>query len=820
MRDYTAPAPAAAPLEATQKFNVVAHELPKIDGEALVLGRPAYTDDLVPAGALWVKLVRSPHAFARIVSIDPGAALALPGVACVLTWKDCPRVPITRAGQGNPEPSPHDRFILDEYVRYVGDEVAVVAAETEALAEKAASLVKVEYEVLKPVLDFETALDNPVVIHPEDGIFEMFPIGFEPKRNIAAAYHMEIGDVEKELAASPIRVETTVYTQAQQHVALEPHSAFSYLDLQGRLVIVTSTQNPWHTRRLLGLAFQMPLRKIRVVKPRIGGGFGGKQHVHVEPYVAMVTMKTGRPARLALTRREVFEASFTRHEMRVKVRLGASPDGLLRAIDMQVLSNTGAYGEHALTTFMVAGSKTLPLYNKVKTVRFGGHVVYTNKVSAGAYRGYGAIQGLTGLESAMDELAHRLKMDPLELRRMNMLHEGETSDVFRIMGEGTEGVAMTIESCKLEECVARGKKLIGWDADHLVREVAPGILRAKGMAIAMQGSGLPLIDMGSARIELQDGGFFKLHVGATDLGTGSDTILAQIAAEELGVELSDMVVYSSDTDHTPFDVGAYASSTTYVSGSATLKAARALKEKLIAAVADKFGVAPADIVYENKTFRTSDGAKSVTLDEFSYDTLYHDGEKMKTLEATESFTGDKSPPPYLAAFVEIELDTLTGKVTVVHYVAVADVGTPINPALAKVQIEGGLLQGIGMALCEDVRYSETGHMLSHNMMSYPIPSREDVGRITVELANSYEPSGPYGAKSAGEIGIDTPPSAIANAIRNATGVRLTRYPFTPEQVFAALHAVGGGVGGAVDESAANDSAGLQANGPTAAQSKV
>ena len=816
MRDYTAPAPAAAPLEATQKFNVVAHELPKIDGEALVLGRPAYTDDLVPAGALWVKLVRSPHAFARIVSIDPGAALALPGVACVLTWKDCPRVPITRAGQGNPEPSPHDRFILDEYVRYVGDEVAVVAAETEALAEKAASLVKVEYEVLKPVLDFETALDNPVVIHPEDGIFEMFPIGFEPKRNIAAAYHMEIGDVEKELAASPIRVETTVYTQAQQHVALEPHSAFSYLDLQGRPVLVTSTQNPRHPRRPLCPAFQMPLRKIRVVKPRIGGGFGGKQHVHVEPYVAMVTMKTGRPARLALTRREVFEASFTRHEMRVKVRLGASPDGLLRAIDMQVLSNTGAYGEHALTTFMVAGSKTLPLYNKVKAVRFGGHVVYTNKVSAGAYRGYGAIQGLTGLESAMDELAHRLKMDPLELRRMNMLHEGETSDVFRIMGEGTEGVAMTIESCKLEECVARGKKLIGWDADHLVREVAPGILRAKGMAIAMQGSGLPLIDMGSARIELQDGGFFKLHVGATDLGTGSDTILAQIAAEELGVELSDMVVYSSDTDHTPFDVGAYASSTTYVSGSATLKAARALKEKLIAAVADKFGVAPADIVYENKTFRTSDGAKSVTLDEFSYDTLYHDGEKMKTLEVTESFTGDKSPPPYLAAFVEIELDTLTGKVTVVHYVAVADVGTPINPALAKVQIEGGLLQGIGMALCEDVRYSETGHMLSHNMMSYPIPSREDVGRITVELANSYEPSGPYGAKSAGEIGIDTPPSAIANAIRNATGVRLTRYPFTPERVFAALHAVGG----AVDESAANDSAGLQANGPTAAQSKV
>jgi len=775
-------------LEATGKFNVVAHDVPKVDGEGLVLGRPAYADDLAPSNALYVKLVRSPHAFARILSIDPAEALALPGVACVLTWKDCPRIPITRAGQGNPEPSPHDRFILDEYVRYVGDEVAVGAAESEATAEKAAALVKVEYQVLEPVLDFEKALDNPVVIHPEPGIHEMFPIGFEPARNIAAAYRMEIGDVEKELAASPVRVETTIHTQAQQHVALEPHTAFSYIDLHGRLVIVTSTQNPWHTRRLLGLAFQMPLHRIRIVKPRIGGGFGGKQHIHVEPYVAMVTMKTGRPARLALTRREVFEATFTRHEMRVTVRLGANPDGMLRAIDMQVLSNTGAYGEHALTTFMVAGSKTLPLYNKAVAVRFGGHVVYTNKVSAGAFRGYGAIQGLTGLEAAMDELAHRLGVDPVELRRKNMLHEGETSEVFRIMGEGTEGIAMNIESCKLEECIARGKELIGWDPGHLVREVAPGKLRAKGMAIAMQGSGIPLIDMGSARIEFQDGGFFKLHVGATDLGTGSDTILAQIAAEELGVDMEDIVVHSSDTDHTPFDVGAYASSTTYVSGSAVLKAARSLKAKLIGAVADKFGVAPGDVIYKDKTFRTADGTQSLSLDDFSYDTLYHDGAKMKTIEVTESFTGDKSPPPYLAAFVEIDLDVETGKVDVVHYVAVADVGTPINPNLAKIQIEGGLLQGIGLALYEDVRYSDTGHMLSHTMMTYPIPSREDVGRITVELVDSYEPSGPFGAKSAGEIGIDTPPSAIANAIRNAVGIRLTEYPFTPERVLAALKA--------------------------------
>jgi len=774
-------------LEATGKYHIVAHDVPKVDGEGLVLGRPAYTDDLAPANALYVRLVRSPYAFARILSIDTAEALALLGVACILTWKDCPRIPYTRAGQGNPEPSPHDRFILDEYVRYVGDEVAIVAAEDEATADRAVKLIKVEYQVLDPVLDFENALDNPRILHPEPEIHEMFPIGFEPKRNIAAAYHMEIGDVEKEIAQSPVKIETTVHTQAQQHVAMEPHVAFSYLDVHGRLVIYTSTQNPWHTRRLLGLALQKPLREIRIVKPRIGGGFGGKQQIHVEPFVALVTLKTGKPARLALSRREVFESTFTRHEMRVTVRLGADLDGHLRAIDMQVLSNTGAYGEHALTTFMVAGSKTLPLYNKVSAVRFGGHVVYTNKVSAGAFRGYGAIQGLTGLESAMDELAHKIGKDPLELRRQNMIHEGESSDVFRIMGEGTEGIAMTIESCKLEECISRGKELIGWDADHLVREAAPGKLRAKGMAIAMQGSGIPLIDMGSARIEFQDGGFFKLHIGATDLGTGSDTILAQIAAEELGVEVEDIIVYSSDTDHTPFDVGAYASSTTYVSGSAVLKAAQSLKSKLTESAAAKLGVKPGDIVYEHKSFHTVDSAKMLSLEELSYDTLYHNGASMKTIESTESYSGEKSPPPYLAAFVEIEIDVETGKVYVVHYVAVADVGTPINPMLAKVQIEGGLLQGIGMALYEDVRYTEKGHMLSHSMTTYPIPSREDVGRITVELVESYEPTGPFGAKSAGEIGIDTPPAAIANAIRNAIGVRLTEYPFTPERVLSVIH---------------------------------
>lgn len=768
------------------EFREVGRNMPKIDGRGLVAGRPAYTDDLAPSNALVVKLVRSPHAFARIVSIDASEALALPGVACVLAWKDLKRIAYTRAGQGHPEPSPHDKFVLDEYVRYVGDEAAIVAAEDAATAAKAASLVKVEYEVLEPVLDFEKALDNPVVIHPEDGIHEMFAIGFNPRRNIAASYEMRIGDLEKEFADSDIVLQKSFRTQAQAHVALEPHAAFSYLDIQGRLNIFSTTQNPFHTRRLVGQALNLPIRNIRVVKPRIGGGFGSKQHVHVEPFVALVTLATGKPARIALSRREVFEATFSRHEMRMTVRVGASRDGVIRAIDMSMLSNTGAYGEHALTVFMVGGSKTLPLYNKARALHYGGKVVYTNKSSAGAFRGYGAIQANFALESMIDELAHSLRMDPVLLRQKNMIREGETSEVFRIMGEGGEGVDMVVESCKLDWCVERGMELIGWNPAEPAREVAPGIVRARGMAIAMQGSGIPFVDMGSATMELQDGGCFKLRMGATDLGTGSDTILAQIAAEELGVPTESIVVYASDTDHSPFDVGAYASSTTYVSGNAVKKAAMNMKKVLVEAVAAHNSLDPADVEFDGTDFLRKDGSGIVSLKDFSFDTLYHNGADMKTLTATGSFTGEKSPPPYMAGFVEIEVDTETGKVSVIDYVAVVDCGTPINPNLARIQVEGGVMQGIGMALFEGVRHTEKGRLLTNSLMNYPIPSREDVGRIRVEFADSWEPSGPFGAKSVGEIGIDTPPAAIANALRNAVGVRLLSTPFTPEKVLAAI----------------------------------
>ncbi len=770
-------------------FAVVNKSAAKLDALGLILGKPAYTDDLAPPDALVVKILRSPHAFARIKDIDSNSAKALEGVACVLDWRDLPRIPYTRAGQGHPEPSPHDRFILDRYVRFVGDEVAIVAAEDEETAIRALKLIRVDYEVLDPLLDFEKAVDNPIVVHPEGDIHDMVSMGFEPARNIAASYSMELGDVEARLETSDVAVKVRLRTQAQSHVAMEPHAAFAYLDLHQRLVVCASTQNPFHTRRLLGQALNFPLSRIRVLKPRIGGGFGGKQHVHVEPFVALACLATGRPALCTLSRREVFEATFCRHEMRIDMRMGASKDGRISAIDMQVLSNTGAYGEHALTVLMVGGSKALPLYNKLDAVRFGGKAVYTNTRSAGAFRGYGAVQGNFALESTIDELAHALKMDPVELRKKNMVREGESSDVYRVMGEGREGVDMAFESCKLEQCIARGRQLIGWDDEPVVREISPGRLRAKGMAIAMQGSGIPLVDMGSASLELQDGACFKLRVGATDLGTGSDTILAQIAAEELGVPLSSVNVYASDTDHTPFDVGAYASSTTYVSGNAVLAAAKKMKTVLRDAVAQRNSLSIDDVRFDGEFFRKPDGKPIQDLASLSLDTLYHDGEKMATLSATASYSGAKSPPPYVAGFAEIELDTLTGKIDLVRYVAVVDCGVPINPALARVQVEGGVVQGIGMALFENVRYDAKGRLLTNSLKTYPIPSRQDIGEIIVEFAESYEPSGPFGAKSVAEVSVDSPPAAIANAIRNATGLRMTETPFTPERVLKALGAL-------------------------------
>lgn len=760
-------------------MKTVNHKVSSLDGKGIMMGRPAFSDDLADPSSLIVKILRSPHAFARIKNIDVTEAEALSGVELVLTHKNVPHVSFTRAGQGYPEPSPHDKFILDEYVRYVGDEVAAVAAISEEIATQALALIKVTYEVLEPVLDFETALGHQSIIHPEDGIHEMFPIGFEPKKNIAASYAMHVGDVEQELSKCDVTIAQTFYTQAQAHAMMEPHTANARLDYHNRLVVYTSTQTPYHVRRIMSQTLGLPISRIRVIKPRVGGGFGGKQALHGEMFVALVTLRTKKPSKIVYTRQEVFAATYTRHPMKLSMRLGADKDGTLRAIDFHVLSDTGAYGEHALTVYMVAGSKVLPLYNKVNAVRFHGQVVYTNHVSAGAFRGYGAIQGNYALESAIDMLANKLGMEPTAFRQKNMIKENETSPIFAIMGEGTEGTAMNMDTCKLEYCLARGKQLIGWDKKYPRYQVSEHKVRAVGMAIAMQGSGIPLIDMGAATIKLNDDGFYNLTVGATDIGQGSDTVLAQIAAEELGVSVDKVVVYSSDTDLTPFDVGAYASSTTFVSGNAVLKAAQNMKAMLIEE-ASKVLNAPKDkIKFDGDKFVY--GKDAMTLSQLS-NRLYYNHDQ-KQLTATNSYVGHKSPPPFMAGFIEIEIDTETCVYEVIEYVSVVDCGTTINPMLAKRQVEGGIVQGLGMAAFEQVKYSPKGRLLTDSFLYYKIPTSLDVKKLTTEFAESYEQSGPFGAKSVGEIGIDTPPAALCNAVFNALGVRVNSLPITPEKIY-------------------------------------
>ncbi len=759
----------------------VNQNIPKVDGLGLITGKPAYTDDLAPKDALIVKVLRSPYAYAKIKCINTEKALKVKGISLILTHKNVPDAVYTRAGQGSPEPSPYDKKILDEYVRYIGDEVAVVAGINATVVDEAIKNIKVEYEVLEPVLDYEKAIGHQSKVHDPDHGKVMLDIGRDASKNIAASYGMEINNVEEEFEKSDYYYEDVYYTQAQAHTMSEPHSAYAYLDLQDRLNIVTSTQTPFHVRRIVGKTLDIPLSKIRVFKPRIGGGYGGKQFIHGEFFVSLVTLQTKKPCKLIYTRKEVFEATNTRHPMRIKMRIGAMADGMMNAIEMKILSNTGAYGEHSLTVLMVAGSKTLPLYNKVKAVKFSGDVVYTNTTPAGAFRGYGAVQGNFALESAVTEMANIIGMDPIEFRRLNMIKENETSKIFEVMGEGTEGTAQMIESCKLEACTKVVKEKIQWDKKYPFVDVDNKTVRSVGFAIAMQGSGIPYIDMGSAVLKLNDDGFFNLQVGATDLGTGSDTVLAQIAAEVLEVPTDKIIVYSSDTDQTPYDVGAYASSTTYVSGNSVYLTAKDMLDTLKERAKQVLKVD--EISYKSGVFTSGD--QSITLVDLSNELFY--GEDMKQLVVSESYYGKKSPPPYMACACEVEINKETGVLKVLECVASVDCGVTLNPNLAKIHVEGALVQGLGMALTEQAKRGPKGQLYNNSFLNYGSPTKMDFGKLDVSFVDSYEPSGPFGAKSVGEIGIDTLPAIISNAIKNAIGKRMKELPMTPEKIWRAMY---------------------------------
>lgn len=751
-------------------MNSVGKGVIKKDAMALVTGQPVYCDDLAPKDCLIVKLLRSPHAYAKIKSIDTSIAKRIPGIEAVYTYEDVPTSRFTLAGQSYPEPSPYDRRILENVVRYVGDEVAIVAGANEDCVDRALKALKVDYEVLEPLLDFEKSIDNTIVVHEEEDYKCLCEIGNDVKRNIVSSGESVVGDVDAVLKECDVVLERDYHTKANAQAMMETMRSYCYIDTYGRLNCVSSTQIPFHVRRILSNALEIPKSKINVIKPRIGGGFGAKQTACCEIFTAFVTWKLKKPSKIVYTREETFAASNSRHEMKMHVRIGATKEGTIEAIDLYTLSNQGAYGEHGPTTIGLAGHKSLPLYNHVKASRFTYDVVYTNTMRAGAYRGYGATQGQFAVESIINELADELNMDPCEIRFKNMTRENEVLSQY---------YNEELNACALDRCLEKAMEMIDYKNKPLRRDMGD-FVRGLGVSLSMQGSGISGLDVGSVEIKLQDDGFYTLSIGATDMGTGCDTILAQMVAECMDCDVDQVVTSSLDTDHAPYDTGSYASSTTYVTGMAVVKACEKLRNSILEAAAGFFNVDKEDIEFDGKKINTLDHVHEMSLAEFA-DTCFNGG-IAKALIASDSHMSPTSPPPFMVGIAEVDVDKLTGEIKVHDYVSVVDCGTVINPNLARVQAEGGIVQGIGMALSEDITYSNEGKMRNRNFLQYKLPTRVDVPSVRVEFESSYEDNGPFGAKSIGEVVINTPTSAIASAIKHATGVQVRTLPITAEKV--------------------------------------
>ena len=757
----------------TDNLKVVNKSYAKVDSMSLLTGKPVYTSDMAPSNALVVKILRSKYAHAEILEIDTSKALKVPGIECVLTYEDVPNKRFQIAGQSYPEPTPYDRLILDKRVRHVGQAVAIVAGSDEKAVDKALRFIKVKYDVLPAILDLREAIDNEIIIHDEDDFTYNFSMGTEEKRNICSSGDMKKGEVNEVFKNCDIILEETYHTKANAHAMMETMRTYTHYDCYGRLVIVSATQIPFHVRRILAKALDIKKSQIRVIKPRIGGGFGAKQTVASELYPAIVTLKTGKPAKIAYSRTDTFVDTTSRHEMEIKVKLGADKNGIIKAMDIYALSNTGAYSEHGSTVVGLVGVKALAVYNHLEAYNFKYDVVYTNTMSGGAFRGYGATQGFFAVESIINELAAKINMDPTVIREINMVKQGEYLPAYH--GE-------TLNSCTLDRCLAKAKEMFKWDEKYPSRDMGNGKVRAVGAAMTMQGSGIEHIDKASIELKLGDGGFYQLMLGSSDMGTGSDTIFTQMVAESLECDIENITVSGVDTDMSPYDVGSYASSTTYVTGMAVVKTCAAMRERLCIEGAKELKLNAQEVEFDGKFIKAIDGDEKISLVELSERLLVGD---TQSIVVSISHSSEVSPPPFMVGLAEIELDTQTGKVDVVDYVSVVDCGTVINPALARIQAEGGLVQGIGMALFEDIKYNKDGRMLNDSFMQYKLPTRCDIGNIRVEFESSYEPTGPFGAKSIGEVVINTPSPAIANAIYNAIGVNIRSLPMTAEKIIMA-----------------------------------
>lgn len=765
------------------ELKVVGKPERKVDAAKLVTGRGTFTDDFFIPGLLHAKILTSPHAHARIVAIDTSQALELPGVHAAISYKDVKRVPYTTAGQSWPEPSPYDQYVLDNKVRFVGDYVAAVAAESPEIAEDALSLIRVEYEVLPPILDMHDSMkpDAPV-IHDEPESHGMY----DADRNIAAHTEIEVGNVAEGLEEADVTLAEDYFVQYQQHTCLEPHVTIAWLDEDGRLVLRTSTQIPYHCRRMVAFVLDIPVRDVHVIKPRVGGGFGNKQEVVTEPLAAVLAIETGRAVKLEYTRRDEFTIARMRHPQHLTMKLGARRDGSLTANSMKILTNTGPYGTHALTVTGNSGSKPLPLYRS-PNIRFEADIVYTNLPISGAFRGYGAPQGFFALESAIDEMAHKLGLDPLEFRRMNHIRKGDTDPVSAALAEGSAKRPRVMHSNGLPECLDRGSVAIGWAEKRRggmpIGDGEGPTFRGVGMVCLMQGSGVAGDELAAATIKMNEDGSFTLLLGSADIGTGSDTTLAQIAAEVLGVPLEKILVYSGDTDHVSFDYGAYASSTAYITGQCVLNAAEDARQQIAAIAGQMLQEDPEGLMVSDQRVTALNG-NSISLQEIIMESLY--GEQKTLIMGRGTHSTKESPPPFVAMFVEVEVDVEMGTIRPIHLVTAIDVGKALNPAICEGQVEGAVTQSLGYALTEEIVLSPEGKVLNPSFMDYKIFCAADMPKLTTILVEDPEPTGPFGAKSVAEVAINGPAPAIANAVYDAVGIRLRSLPMTGEKVLKAL----------------------------------
>jgi len=786
-------------LPETTPLSTVGKPEQKVDAIKLVQGKPAFTDDVDQRNMLIAKVLHSPVAHALIKSIDTSKAKALPGVAAVLTWQDIPRVVFSTAGQSDPIPGPLDTFSLDKKVRFVGDRVAFVAAETEEIALKALDLIEVEYEELPILLNSEEAMKEGAPILHDEPEYVNFDLS-DPTKNIAAQIRIDIGNVDKGFSEADLIYEDEYEVPKVQQAHIEPHVVITSWDEDERLVIRTSTQVPFHVRRMLAPVLGLAMKRIRVIKPRVGGAFGGKQEVMIEDVAAHLTIATKRPVRYEYTREEEFIAARSRHPMKFRLKTGVKKDGTITANEMYCLTDTGAYGCHAMTVPGNTGHKSMALYvgdgeyRKSPNIRFYTDVVYTNTPPAGAFRGYGAPQGFWPVEIQMNKIALDLGIDPIEFRLKNSLRPGELHPFSTAWSEGREPMPEIINTVGLEECAIKGIEAIGWkqkfgNNDWKAVTGKPHLRRGIGVAFAMHGTAIPYLDMGGASIKMNEDGSFNLLIGATDLGTGSDTILAQMAAEVLGVKVDDMIVYSSDTDFTPFDKGAYASSTTYISGAAAVFAAQKVAERIKERAARlinknyKTNYTSSDIKLANRMAYAPDG-QSVSLSEIGHSTIHHFDQEQ--IMGVASYVSPVSPPPFAAQFAEVTVDTITGEVVVDKLLMAVDSGVVVNPLTASGQVEGGMTQALGYAVTEEMTYDEKGKANELDLIDYHIFRANEMPQLNTIFIQTYEPSHPFGVKAVAEITMDAVAPAVANAIYDACGASLKKNPTTPERVWGAL----------------------------------